>query len=641
MKQKTCFRPRLELLEERQNPSGAIAPIVNAGPPLTLQEGVGPIFTVQGSFNDSNTPAFDTGEFFVRQASNGALVDFGAIKINQPAQTLSYNLVNLPPGNYTVELDVTDDGVTGIGHTTLVMQSPPPTNPAAPVVNAGPTVTVTEGSQPNSIPMTASFVDPNAAGQTYLPCSFLVTDSNGNLVEDGGVQVNVQNGTLSYSVVEVLPGNYSVSLQLRDGNLTGLGFTSLDVLPNQAPPPPSAPVVVAPANETIAEGSTFGGVYSFSDQGPGPWKIDVNLGNGSPDLILNSSAPQAYSLAAVYFQQSSAQPGGAYHGTVTVTDLGDGQSGSAAFAVTVLPATPVVNAGPPTTVIQQTVIPLTASFSDPDSITNWTAQFTVRNVATGAFVEDGGVVVNQQSKTLQYNVVELSPGTYSIILQVSYGNVSGTAVTQLTVQSPVVQHAPQVVAPVNGAVNEGGIYTGIYSFSDPDGGPWTVVVNLGNGAAPLVFQKAQPGAYSFQAVYPRDSRLQAGGVYHGTVTVTDSTGLSSSGNFTVLVQDVPPTVEVSSELFGSWYNPALPVSAWYYDPDPAGIVTASYLVRNSFGQVVASGRGYVNPLNHTLEFLLPRLLPGRYTVSLSVTDDGMTTVAQTNLWELPYYYWWL
>jgi len=640
MKQKLCFRPRLERLEDRLNPNGVIAPIVNAGPPITLQEGAQPVFALQGSFTDSNSPAFDSGEFFVRQ-TNGTPVAFGAVKINQSAQTFSFNLVPLPPGSYTLELDVTDAGVTGTATTPLVMQAASPGQPAAPVVNAGPAVTVVEGSQPNSFPMTASFVDPNSAGQTYLPCAFFVTDSNGNLVEDGGVQVNVPNQTLSYSVVDVLPGQYTITLQLRDGNLTGLGFTTMDVLPNQPPTPPSLPQVVAPANSTIAEGGTFGGVYSFSDQGKGPWKIDVNLGNGSPDLILNSSTPQSYSLSATYFVQSAGQPNGVYQGTVTVTDLGDGLTGSASFQVKVLATAPVVNAGPPITVIQQNVIPLTASFSDPDSV-NWTAQFTVRSSATGAFVEDGGVSVNQQTKTLQYNVVGLAPGTYAIIIQVSYGDVSSTAVTQLTVQSPVVQHAPQVVAPANGVAKEGGVYTGTYSFSDPDGGPWTVVVNLGNGSAPLVFQKAQPGAYSFAAVYPRDSRLQPGGVYHGTVTVTDSTGLSTAAGFTVFVQDVPPTVQVSSALFSSWYYPALPVTARYYDPDPMGVVSASYLIRNALGQIVSTGVGYVNTFNHTVQFTLFRLPPGRYTVSFSVTDDGQTTVAQSTLWELPYYYpYWL
>src|SRR6185437_12724705 len=101
----------------------------------------------------------------------------------------------------------------------------PSSQPVVPTVNAGPDVTVTEGSQPNVIPMQGTFSDPNATPQSYLPAIFYVTRaSDGTPVEDGGVQVNLQNHTLNYDVVEVPPGDYTIKLQLTDGSSTGTGI---------------------------------------------------------------------------------------------------------------------------------------------------------------------------------------------------------------------------------------------------------------------------------------------------------------------------------------------------------------------------------------------------------------------------------
>src|SRR5579885_264656 len=249
------YRPRLETLEDRLALSISGPPIVDPGPPITLQEGTQSVFALQGSFTApgySSQTDWATGEFFVRD-SGGKLVEFGGATVKND-QNLIYDVVPLPPGAYTLELDLTIDGIKGSGQTSLTMLPPPPSQGPI-VVNAGPDVTTPEGAQPNSIPMSGSFTDPNIAGKTYLPCAFYVTrDSDGALIEDGGVQVNVANQTLSYSVVQVWPGDYTVTLRLTDGNMTGVGMTHLHVLPNQPPPPPSAPQVVAPANAVITEG---------------------------------------------------------------------------------------------------------------------------------------------------------------------------------------------------------------------------------------------------------------------------------------------------------------------------------------------------------------------------------------------------
>jgi hypothetical protein len=644
-------RLALSLLAGSANDQPPIVPTVDAGPPITVQpyQQTGSALQLTGSFVDPeiNVNDYASGAFYLRRASDGGLVEDGGASVDSLRRTLNYTLVVPAPGTYTLELDLTYNNTTGSGQTTLtVLSSTPPGTPQViPIVDAGPDTTVYEGQQPNIIPMQGSFSDPNATPESYLPAVFYVRrEGDGSLVEDGGVSVNLQTHALNYDVVQVPPGDYVIAVQLTDGSLTGTGTTYLNVLPN--PLPPAAPQVVPPANGNITEGGTFRGVYSFTDSGAGPWTVKVDLGNGLPPLTLSPvMQPEGFSLGAVYFQDSAEQPGGVFHGSVTVTDAATGLTGSASFTVLVHDAAPIVDAGPDVTVTegaQPNVIPLSGSFSDPGPTENWSALFTVRR-QDGSFVEDGGVFVDPASKTLKYSAVQLTPGLYTVTLAVNDGDASGSAVTHLTVLPNPVPHAPVVVAPANAVINEGGTYNGTYSFSDPDGGPWTVSVNLGTGGAPLVLTNVkQPGSFNLAALYSNDSANQPGGVFHGSVTVTDSTGLSGSAAFTVLVHEVAPVLHVPPALvmhttpWPWWWRSAYqPVTISYSDPAPAGVLSASFTVRNQHGKVVEAGFGYVNSASHTARFYLRDLPAGRYTVSFTLTDDGSAGYAQTTLAVVP------
>lgn len=74
------------------------------------------------------------------------------------------------------------------------------------------------------------------------------------------------------------------------------------------------------------------------------------------------------------------------------------------------------------------------------------------------------------------------------------------------------------------------------SFVDPDGGPWSVDVNWGDGSAHITFSMEAAGTITAQSHTYADN-----GSYTVTVRVTDSTNLYDQKTFQVTVSNVAPT----------------------------------------------------------------------------------------------------
>jgi hypothetical protein len=107
--------------------------------------------------------------------------------------------------------------------------------------------------------------------------------------------------------------------------------------PGFAAPPGVQPLkVTAPADQKSAEGTAPSfDLGSFSDGGPGPWDVDVNWGDGTPDTVVTgiklpgTIPPQSHT----YGEESQIKP---YTATVKVTEeTGNKLSDSAAFSVAV------------------------------------------------------------------------------------------------------------------------------------------------------------------------------------------------------------------------------------------------------------------------------------------------------------------
>ncbi len=95
---------------------------------------------------------------------------------------------------------------------------------------------------------------------------------------------------------------------------------------------------------------------------------------------------------------------------------------------------------------------------------------------------------------------------------------------------------PAITAPANQTSVEGASpLFNLGSFSDPDGGPWTVDVNWGDGSADANFNMSSPGALA-----SNNHKYAEEGTYTVTITVTDTLdGQSDSKTFAVNVSDPP------------------------------------------------------------------------------------------------------
>lgn len=112
-----------------------------------------------------------------------------------------------------------------------------------------------------------------------------------------------------------------------------------------------------------------------------------------------------------------------------------------------------------------------------------------------------------------------------------------TAMVTLTVSNT----APVVTPPADQTATEGtGQLFDLGTFVDPDGGPWAVDVNWGDGAH-TTFMATTAGTLGTQAhTYAEDGDLPV------TVTVTDSTGLADAKTFRVLAAE--PEIFVSGPV---------------------------------------------------------------------------------------------
>jgi hypothetical protein len=207
----------------------------------------------------------------------------------------------------------------------------------------------------------------DAAGRRlgYDPATGAPVNDFGSLASDSGL--NSEPESLAISMGSVVPGLYQVS-----GIGTGTGPYHIElqitseanpsepifdqiiasgiVTPNQ----PIAPIaamnlvqlatgqtltVTAPANQDATEGVTQSiGLGSFSDLNGGPWTVDVNWGDGTPDTIFSTTTPGSLGT-----QNHSYGGEGGYTVTVNVANSAQ-QSDSAVFQVGVTDA-PLIATG--------------------------------------------------------------------------------------------------------------------------------------------------------------------------------------------------------------------------------------------------------------------------------------------------------
>ncbi len=193
--------------------------------------------------------------------------------------------------------------------------------------------------------------------------------------------------------------------------------------------------------------------------------------------------------------------------------------------------------------------------------------------------------------------------------------------------------APTVTAPSNQTATEGAAKSfNLGSFSDPDGGPWTVDVNWGDNSAHTTFTAFSAGSLGTQShTYADESATP----YTVTIRVTDSTNLTNSATFTTTIADAPLTGSSAATATGGVEGATAATLANATFTDAAGsygsasdftVTAASWgdTSTSTAGLAVAGSNGSYTVTGSHLYAAL-----GTYNFSLTVTDVGGQTATIT------------
>ena len=534
-----------------------VDPIVDAGADATVNEGSE--FSGSGSFTDPEADSWT------------ATVDYGD---GSGVQTLALNVDKTfdlshtygDNGTYTVVVTVEDDD-TGVGSDELVVT----VDNVDPTVDAGPDATVNEGSLFSG---SRSFTDPGADTWTAT-----VDYGDGS-----GVQPLTLNAdkTFDLSHTYVDTGTYTVIVTVEDDD-AGVGSDELLVTVDNVDP-----TVSAGADATVNEGSEFSGSGSSSDPGADTWTATVDYGDGSGVQALALNADKTFDLSHTYADN------GTYTVTVTVED-DDAGVGSDELVVTVDNVDPTVSAGADATVDESSLFSGSGSFTDPGADT-WTA--------TVDYGDGSGVqALTLNGKTFDLSHTYADNGTYTVIVTVEDED-AGSGSDQLVVTVDNVD--PVVSAGADQTVDEGSLFSGSGSFTDPGADTWTATVDYGDGSG---VQALTLNGKTFDLSHTYADN----GTYTVIVTVEDEDAGSGSDQLVVTVDNVDPVVSAGADQTvdeGSLFSG----SGSFTDPG-ADTWTATVDYGDGSGVQALTLTGTTFDLSHTYTD------NGTYTVIVTVEDD--------------------
>jgi hypothetical protein len=386
------------------------------------------------------------------------------------------------PSSRTVVLRVTDNqGASTTASGTVNIQN------VAPTVTLSGAASVYEGSS-YSLGL-GNVVDP---GQDTVS-SYTINWGDGAIQSFSG-SPNGQTKTHTYTDG---PNSYAVTVSLTDEDGTFAGGSKTIIVNDVALTVTGA--IDRTADEGVAQSFNPG---SFTDPGAdNPWIVDVDWGDGTAHTAFNMAA------AGTITAQSHTYADGphTYAVTVKVTDK-DGYFDSKPFSVTVANVAPVVEAGAGATINEGDTFTGSGSFTDPGADT-WTA--TV-DYGDGTGVQNLAII----GKDFNLGHVYADSGLYTVTITVSDedGGV-GSDTTEVMVNNI----APTVDAGDDVSIDEGGVFVGSGSFTDPGADTWTATVDYGDGTG--ILNLAIVGKnFNLSHVYCYD------GIYTVTVTVGDDDG---------------------------------------------------------------------------------------------------------------------
>ena len=256
-------------------------------------------------------------------------------------------------------------------------------------------------------------------------------------------------------------GSYTVRLTVTDSRGGSHSATTTATIANVVP------TVSAGSDRSLSVGEALSVSARFGDPGAtdGPWSWAIAWGDGGSDTG-SSSDPSAAITGSHTFASA-----GEYTVTVRVTDQ-DGGTGSDQLTATVTATAnqpPTAVPGGPYTGLEGSAVALNASgSSDPDGDTPLTYGWTFGDGSTGT------------GASPQHTYAQ--DGVYTVTLTVT--DARGLAGQPATASVAIANVPPQVNAGPDASLSVGAPLPLGATFSDaaPDDGPWTYLVEWGDGS---------------------------------------------------------------------------------------------------------------------------------------------------------------
>ena|SRR3989344_2036003 len=405
------------------------------------------------------------------------------------------------PGTYTVSITATDSrgasSTSSCGTITVSTTNNPPTisscNPSSSPVVVGTTATI----------------------------NYVITDPNGDafsVTVNWGDGATTSGGQSSASHIYAGTGTYSVTITATDskGASSSRSCSNIVVVPISINNPPVISSCSPPSTAVVGTTATI--QYSVSDPDGDTFSITINWGDGS------SSSGGPFSAAHIYLAA------GTYFVTVTATDSRGASSSRSCGQIIVIPTggnnPPVISScNAPSTVTVGTAATINYAISDPEG-----DSFTVSINWGDGTSSSGGA----SSASHTYS----STGTFTVTITAtdSRGASSSRNCGQIIVIPTGGNHPPIISSCTPpSTVTIGTTATINYIISDPDGDPFTVLVNWGDGTTTSGGQSSSTHTYTSTGTFSvtitvTDSRGASTGSFCGSIMVTDGESNPSSGS---------------------------------------------------------------------------------------------------------------
>jgi hypothetical protein len=498
-------------------------------------------------------------------------------------------------------------------------------------------------NQGASIDWTLSYVPGYGNDSTLAPATDIFPSS-------GTLTANKQRDSvvLTFTTSSLALGTYHGELIAAGGSgvTSGLYFFTFVVQSSGM----TSPTVIPPPNQTALEGApTSFNLGSFIDPDGGPWTVDVNWNDGTPDTVFSvSTAGSLGSQTHTYADE------GTYAPAIKVTDS-TGLSNVKAFSVSVsdrvltatggfsVRATEGNDSGSQQVASFTDANP-TAPLGDFTATINWGDNTTP---TTGTITQPGGVGTAFLVFGSHTYAEESAPGTpYTITVSITdVGGSTASATSSATVADAKLTGTGGFTVTATEGIDSGRQQVASFTDANPTAslGDFTATIDWGGNTPPTTGTITQPGGVGTvflvfgSHTYAEESA--PGTPYKITVSITDLGGSKASVTSSATVADAnltgiggftvtaPEGSDSRSQQVAAFTdaNPTAPLSDFTTTIDWGDNTTPT---TGTFAQPGGPGTAFLIFGSHTYA---EESTPGTpYTITVSIADVGGSKASVTS-----------